>query len=110
MIDTEGPYYYVVFQSPGPKWVAGTPYSEQPVIMNHADYVSSLHDKGLVVLSGPFMTKKPQWPARRRRFSRSSRSTRSLKLPSSARKTPRSVRSVERRNQDPLGAVPLNAP
>ena len=30
MIDTEGPYYYVVFQSPGPNWVAGTPDNEQP--------------------------------------------------------------------------------
>jgi uncharacterized protein YciI len=55
MIDAEGPHYYVVFQSPGPKWVAGTPYNEQPGFMDHANYVSGLHDKGLVVLSGPFM-------------------------------------------------------
>mgnify|MGYP003583853041 CR=1 FL=1 len=55
MIDTNGPHLYVVFQSPGPKWVDGTPYNEQPEFMDHANYISSCHDKGQVVLSGPFM-------------------------------------------------------
>ncbi len=54
MIDAEGPHYYVVFQSPGPKWTPGVAYNEQPGFMDHANYVSSLHDKGIVVLSGPF--------------------------------------------------------
>lgn len=55
MIDTDGPHYYVVFQSPGAKWIKGTPYNEQPEFMDHANYISECHDKGKVVLSGPFM-------------------------------------------------------
>lgn len=30
MIDHNGPHYYVVFQTPGPSWVEGTAYNEQP--------------------------------------------------------------------------------
>jgi uncharacterized protein YciI len=55
MIDQDGPHYYVVFQSPGRNWVKGVPYNEQPEFMDHANYISSCHDKGLVLLSGPFM-------------------------------------------------------
>ena len=55
MIDQNGPHYYVVFQTPGRNWVEGTPYNEQPGFMDHVNYVSTLHDEGKVILSGPFM-------------------------------------------------------
>lgn len=56
MVDEKGPHYFVAFHSPGPKWVEGTPYNEQPEFMTHVEYISKLHDEGKVVLSGPFMT------------------------------------------------------
>ena len=30
MVDEKGPHYFVAFHSPGPKWVEGFPYNEQP--------------------------------------------------------------------------------
>ena len=55
MVDENGPHYFVAFHSPGPKWVEGTPYNEQPEFAKHVEYISGLHDKGKIVLSGPFM-------------------------------------------------------
>jgi uncharacterized protein len=55
MVDEKGPHYFVAFHSPGPKWVEGTPYNEQPEFLQHVEYISGLHDKGKIVLSGPFM-------------------------------------------------------
>jgi uncharacterized protein YciI len=55
MIDQNGPTYFVVFQSPGPKWVAGTAYNEQPEFGHHVQYMEECHAKGKIVLSGPFM-------------------------------------------------------
>ena len=55
MVDENGPHYFVVFHSPGPSWVEGKTYNEQPRFMDHVNYISDLHDKGKIVLSGPFM-------------------------------------------------------
>ena len=55
MIDEDGPHYFVVFHNPGPKWVEGTSYNEQPGFQDHVAYISDCHDKGRIVLSGPFM-------------------------------------------------------
>src|SRR4051812_13794420 len=55
MPDQNGPTYFVVFQSPGPKWVAGVPYNEQPEFWDHVKYMEDCHAKGKIVLSGPFM-------------------------------------------------------
>lgn len=55
MVDENGPHYFVAFHSPGPNWVDGTPYNEQPSFMDHVNYISDCHDKGKIVLSGPFM-------------------------------------------------------
>src|ERR1700742_4181465 len=57
MVDENGPHYFVAFQTPGPKWVQGLKYNEQPDFMNHVGYMTELQDKGLTVLSGPFMEK-----------------------------------------------------
>lgn len=55
MVDEKGPHYFVAFHSPGPKWVEGTVYNEQPEFLKHVEYISGLHEKGKIVLSGPFM-------------------------------------------------------
>jgi uncharacterized protein YciI len=57
MIDEDGPHYFVAFQSPGPNWVKGVRYNEQPEFKNHVAYMMKLQDEGLTVLSGPFMEK-----------------------------------------------------
>ena len=55
MVDEKGPHYFVAFQSPGPKWVEGVPYNQQPDFPKHVGYISGLHDQGKIILSGPFM-------------------------------------------------------
>lgn len=55
MVDENGPHYFVAFQTPGPKWVSGVPYNEQPEFSAHAGYMDLLLSRGLTVLSGPFM-------------------------------------------------------
>jgi uncharacterized protein YciI len=57
MIDENGPHYFVAFQTPGPKWVEGVKYNEQPDFPIHVGYMTEMQDKGLTVLSGPFMEK-----------------------------------------------------
>jgi uncharacterized protein YciI len=57
MIDENGPHYFVAFQTPGPNWVQGVPYNEQPDFMKHVGYMLDMQQKGLTVLSGPFMEK-----------------------------------------------------
>ena len=53
--DANGPHYYIAFHSPGPNWVKGKQYNEQPDFMAHVKYMSYLHEKGKIVISGPFM-------------------------------------------------------
>jgi uncharacterized protein YciI len=55
MVDVNGPHYFVAFQTPGPKWVPGVRYNEQPEFMTHVGYMTELQERGLTVLSGPFM-------------------------------------------------------
>jgi uncharacterized protein YciI len=57
MIDENGPHYFVAFQSPGPNWVQGVKYNEQPEFMEHVGYMMKLQEQGRTVLSGPFMEK-----------------------------------------------------
>jgi uncharacterized protein YciI len=57
MIDENGPHYFVAFQTPGPNWVHGVKYNEQPQFSSHAGYMTELQEKGLTILSGPFMEK-----------------------------------------------------
>ena len=55
MVDENGPHYFVAFQTPGPNWVEGVKYNEQPEFMSHVGYMTELQEKGVTVLSGPFM-------------------------------------------------------
>jgi uncharacterized protein len=55
MVDVNGPHYFVAFQSPGPNWVEGVKYNKQPEFDKHVGYMTELQEKGLTVLSGPFM-------------------------------------------------------
>ncbi len=55
MPDQYGPTYYVVYQSPGPKWVGWTPCNEQPEFWDHVKFMEECHAKGKIVLGGPFM-------------------------------------------------------
>lgn len=55
MVDVNGPHYFVAFQNPGPNWVQGVKYNEQPDFQSHVGYMAEMHDKGLTILSGPFM-------------------------------------------------------
>jgi uncharacterized protein YciI len=57
MIDENGPHYFVAFQTPGPNWVKGVKYNEQPGFMEHVGYMMHMQEKGLTILSGPFMEK-----------------------------------------------------
>lgn len=57
MVDEKGPHQFVMFQNPGPTWIDGIPYNEQPDFPKHVAFVNALHDAGQVILSGPFMKK-----------------------------------------------------
>ena len=57
MIDENGPHYFVAFQTPGSKWIQGVKYNEQPDFMKHVGYMIEMQEKGLTVMSGPFMEK-----------------------------------------------------
>jgi uncharacterized protein YciI len=57
MIDENGPHYFVSFQTPGPNWVQGVKYNEQPEFLDHVGYMTEVQESGRTVLSGPFMEK-----------------------------------------------------
>jgi uncharacterized protein YciI len=46
---------FVIEHSPGPAWVNGVPYREQPGIDTHLRFMQSLHARGILVLGGPFL-------------------------------------------------------
>jgi uncharacterized protein YciI len=45
---------YLLFQKPGPSWVAGRPTREQPLWDAHAAFIDRLFDGGRIVLGGPY--------------------------------------------------------
>src|ERR1700749_3217216 len=57
MVDENGPHYFVAFQTPGPKWVHGKKYNEQPEFFDHVGYMTEMQNRGLTVLRRPFMEK-----------------------------------------------------
>ncbi len=44
---------FVVNYEPGPKWLQGKPLKDQP-LKPHADYVLGLHNRGKLLMGGPF--------------------------------------------------------
>ncbi|MCS5717744.1 hypothetical protein N1027_06300 [Herbiconiux sp. CPCC 205763] len=50
-----GPTYVILTQLPGPSWVEGTDYNDQPDFWTHVHYMEEIFATGNVVLSGPFM-------------------------------------------------------
>ncbi|GAA4265995.1 hypothetical protein [Frondihabitans peucedani] len=55
MPDMNGPTYVILTQEPGPTWVDGVDYNEQPDFMKHVAYMEEVFASGKTVLSGPFM-------------------------------------------------------
>jgi len=49
------PVFFVMMHAPGPKWVPGTPFREQPGIPEHVGYMHGLQEKGLLEMGGPFL-------------------------------------------------------
>lgn len=45
---------FVVFRSPGPEWVVGTPVREQPLWNEHAAFIDNLFSTGYIRLAGPY--------------------------------------------------------
>jgi uncharacterized protein YciI len=46
---------FVIEHSPGPAWADGVAYREQPGLSAHLEFMRSLHDRGRLVLGGPFL-------------------------------------------------------
>ena len=46
---------FVIEHSPGLAWADGVAFREQPGIGSHLEFMRSLHDRGLLVLGGPFL-------------------------------------------------------
>ena len=44
----------VVLHSPGPKWLSGVGFREQPGVMEHVQHYATLHEDGKLLLGGPF--------------------------------------------------------
>src|SRR5690242_10179854 len=47
--------YYVLFHTPGPKWVEGTDFREQPGVIDHVQYMASFMEGERLVIGGPFL-------------------------------------------------------
>jgi uncharacterized protein YciI len=47
--------HQVVFHSPGPSWLAGVDFREQPGVGEHVAHYSSLLEEGKLELGGPFL-------------------------------------------------------
>jgi uncharacterized protein YciI len=49
------PVHFVVFHKPGPAWVAGVDFRQQPGVQAHVAHYAKLHDEGRLELGGPFL-------------------------------------------------------
>lgn len=45
----------VVFHSPGPNWLAGVDFREQPGVGEHVRHYAKLHEQGKLFGGGPFL-------------------------------------------------------
>ena len=49
------PPLFALFHSPGPAWAEGVGFREQPGVEHHYGFMASLHERGLLVVGGPFL-------------------------------------------------------
>jgi uncharacterized protein len=47
--------YYVLFHTPGPSWVDGVNFQEQPGVRAHVEYMASFLEGHKLVIGGPFL-------------------------------------------------------
>ncbi|MDB5281501.1 MAG: cytosolic protein [Bacteroidota bacterium] len=47
--------YYVLFHSPGAKWVSSLSFQEQPGVMDHVNYMAGFLESKKLVEGGPFL-------------------------------------------------------
>jgi uncharacterized protein YciI len=47
--------YYVLFHSPGEKWVESVSFQEQPGVEEHVGYMASFLEAGTLAIGGPFL-------------------------------------------------------
>ena len=47
--------HHVIVHSTGPAWKPGIPFKDQPGVGEHAAYLGSLLDKGILIMGGPFL-------------------------------------------------------
>lgn len=45
---------FIILWAPGPAWISGKTVREQPYWEQHAAFMDSLFERGMVVLGGPF--------------------------------------------------------
>ena len=45
---------FVIIHHRGPAWADGVPYLQQPALGGHIGFMSSLEERGLMVLGGPY--------------------------------------------------------
>lgn len=49
------PIYFVLFHSPGTKWIDGVGFREQPGVMEHVQYMAGFQETGSMVIGGPYL-------------------------------------------------------
>jgi uncharacterized protein YciI len=53
--DEKPTIYYVLFHSPGAKWVNNLSFQQQPGVMDHVNYMASFLESKKLVEGGPFL-------------------------------------------------------
>src|ERR1043165_2600327 len=53
--DKQPTIYYVLFHSPGPKWVDSLGFQQQPGVMDHVNYMATFLKSKKLVEGGPFL-------------------------------------------------------
>jgi uncharacterized protein YciI len=49
------PVFFVIVQTPGPRWQLDRPFHEQHGIIEHVEYLANYLDQGKLVMGGPFL-------------------------------------------------------
>ena len=46
---------YVLVHRPGPKWLVGAAYGDQPGVLEHFRFLTRLREEGTLIMAGPFL-------------------------------------------------------